>query len=77
MKGQDVCVYGTVLDYRENWDNELSYLYFGTQEQFFLVSNYRWTEPVEGECITVAGTIKLNTYKVPYIKIDNKLQFCE
>jgi hypothetical protein len=71
MAGRELCVYGTVVDHRENWENELTNFYFGTREEFFLVSNYRWTENQEGKCLTATGVIQLNTYNVPYIKIEN------
>jgi hypothetical protein len=78
MKGTTRCVQGIVMEYRENWDNFLSVFYFGTTEQFFFVSNYRWnSSDIEGKCIYATGEIQLNTYKVPYIKIDeNDLYYC-
>lgn len=77
MNGREVCVYGVVVDYTENWENLLSNFYFGSKEQFFLVSTSRWTDPIEGKCITATGRVQLNTYDVPYIKIEDEIYFCE
>ncbi len=77
MEGRIVCVFGTMTVHTEDWENELTRFYFGTTEQFFIVSNYRWSEPFEGECITTTGEIFLNTYKVPYIKIQDQINFCQ
>jgi len=79
MAGRTVCVQGVVVDYRENWDNFLSVFYFGTHEQFFFVSNFEWKhEEIEGKCFRATGEIQLNTYDVPYIKIDdNDLYYCD
>lgn len=76
MEGRTVCIYGTVTSHTEDYTNELSRFYFGTNDQFFLVSNYQWDSPFEGECITTTGKILLNTYQVPYIKIDDRIDFC-
>ncbi len=78
MEGTTRCVQGTVKDYRENWDNFLSVLYFGNTEQFFFVSNFRWnSSDIENRCVYATGEIQLNTYKIPYIKIDeNDLYYC-
>lgn len=77
MENKVTCVYGTISEHRENWENFLTNLYFGRRDQFFLVSNFRWHNSFEGECIMVTGQIKLNTYKVPYIKIEDSIDFCE
>ena len=78
MEGQQVCVYGTVTSHRENWESFLTNLYFagdfGTPA-FFLVSTDRFT-PLEGQCISTTGTIQLNTYKTPYIKIE-EFYYCD
>ncbi len=75
MNGRIICVYGTVLDYRENWNDGQSMFYFGSKDQFFFVSLYRWEESPEGKCVQSSGEVQLNTYKVPYIKID-QFSFC-
>jgi hypothetical protein len=77
MKGQEVCVHGIVLDHKENYVNQLTNFYFGTTEQFFLVSNYRWSTSQKGECLTATGIVQLNTYKTPYIKIEDNIYYCE
>jgi hypothetical protein len=77
MEGETTCVFGVVSFYAEDWQNELTRLYFGSTNEFFFVSNYRWTTPLEGECITATGTILLNTYDVPYIKINDQIDFCQ
>lgn len=76
MEGRTVCVYGTVTSHTEDYTNELTRFYFGTIDQFFLVSNYKWDKPFEDECVTTTGEILLNTYQVPYIKIDDRIDFC-
>jgi hypothetical protein len=76
MEGQTLCIYGVVTDHTEDWQNEMTRFYFGTHEQFFLVSNYRWSTPFDGECITTTGEIFLNTYNVPYIKIADEIYTC-
>ncbi|HCR72486.1 MAG TPA: hypothetical protein DIW23_13655 [Anaerolineae bacterium] len=76
MAGQIHCVYGTVINHTEDWENELTRFYFGTIEEFFIVSNYRWETPFEGECIQVKGEILLNTYDIPYIKIEDRIDYC-
>jgi hypothetical protein len=76
MEGREVCVYGTVTDYDENWEYQMTNIYFGDREKFFLVSNFRWDSSLEGQCILVNGEIQLNTYKTPYIKID-EIYRCE
>lgn len=77
MQGRTVCVYGNVSAYTENWENKLTNFRFGTQEQFFLVSNSRWFngDEYEGTCVSATGEIQLNTYDVPYIKI-KKINSC-
>jgi len=80
MEGQVVCVYGVVLDHIENIDSITgaigqTYFYFGRKDQFFLTSLYLWN-PTEGICISETGLIQLNTYEVPYIKIEGDLDSC-
>jgi hypothetical protein len=75
MSGREVCVYGVVSDYTEDWENELTKVYFGARDKFFLVSNYRWDKSLEGKCVSARGEVQLNTYKTPYIKID-RLDSC-
>lgn len=77
MEGRTVCVYGTVIEYREDWDNFISNIYFGTRQDFYIVSNYRWDVSPVGECLTATGKIQLNTYKIPYIKIQDSFNFCQ
>ena len=76
MAGDDVCVYGTVKMHKENKDIGQTFFYFGTVEQFFVTSLYRWSEPQEDICMQANGVIQLNTYKVPYMKIDDTLYPC-
>ncbi len=70
MEGREVCVYGIVTAYTENWENQLTNIYYGERGQFFLVSNYRWSDTLEGTCLAAGGEVQLNTYKVPYIKVE-------
>lgn len=70
MNGQQVCVYGVVKDYSENAKTRLTNLYFRSANEFFFVSTYRWKESYDGKCIVANGKVQLNTYKTPYIKID-------
>ena len=76
MNGDEVCVYGTVVRHSENFDSFLTNFYFGTLEQFFLVSIDRWPSK-EGKCISATGIVQLNTAKVPYLKIGGVLYQCE
>ena len=76
LNGQKVCVYGVLANYKENWELEQTNFYFGSPEEFFLVSNYRWNDVVEGECISTTGEVQLNTYKTPYIKVE-EIYKCE
>lgn len=69
-------MYGEIADYRENWEDYLSYIYFGSRDDFFLVSTIRWNGMREGECISAVGKIELNTYRVPYMKI-HEFYTCE
>lgn len=69
MRGQHVCVYGMVLEYKEDWASQRTYIYFGSKEEFYLVSDYRWSAAIEDTCITVEGTVELNTHETPYIEV--------
>lgn len=77
MAGQEVCVYGTVINYQENSALKSTYLYFGSPDQFFLViTDFVFTDFKDNDCALAHGTVQLNTYKTPYIKITD-LYFCE
>ena len=76
MVGQQVCVYGIVVYHKQDNDNQLTTFYFGPFDQFFIVSNYSWASQ-NGKCITVTGEVLLNTYKTPYIHIDDVINYCE
>jgi len=77
MEGRQVCVYGKVFNYQENYELEASYLYFGNIDQFFLViSGKTFPDMKDGLCVQARGKVEINTYKTPYIKID-ALQQCE
>lgn len=69
MRGQHVCVYGMVLDYREDWAWQRTYIYFGLKEEFYFVSEYRWSASIEDTCITAEGTVELNTHETPYVEV--------
>jgi len=77
FEGRPTCVYGIVINHTENWENGLTNFYFGNKDQFFLVSNFRWTDSQEGNCLTATGVIQLNTFKVPYIKVEDNIYYCE
>lgn len=77
MEGRTVCVYGNVTDYQEKPSINSTYLYFGTQEQlFFVITDLYFRDFKDGECAMAEGIVQLNTYKTPYIKI-NELFYCE
>lgn len=65
MNGQNVCVYGTISRVHANYQAEQSFIYFGTEDQFFVTNEFKWDD-LEG-CVQVFGTVGLNTYRVPYI----------
>jgi hypothetical protein len=73
---QEICVYGEVVRYDENWEYELTYFYFGSSEEFFLVSSYRWDSSIEGKCVVAEGYVSLNTYETPYIEV-KEIYLCE
>lgn len=80
MEGREICVYGVVLDHKENIDKVTgaigqTFFYFGRQDQFFFTSLSLWN-PTEGTCISETGLVQLSTYKVPYIKIEGDLDTC-
>jgi hypothetical protein len=75
MDGREICVYGMVGYYKENWETGLSYFYFGETDEFFLVGTYIW-EDLEGECVAASGPVELNTYGTPYIKVYD-VYYCE
>jgi hypothetical protein len=77
MEGRKVCVYGTVRDYQENPTLNATYFYFGSKSEFFFVaSDVFFPDFKNGECASATGVVQLNTYKTPYIKIDELLN-CE
>lgn len=67
MAGRYVCVYGTVLSVHANYQAEQSFIYFGTEDQFFITNELKW-DGLKGQCVQIEGVIELNTYKVPYIQ---------
>lgn len=70
MDGKEICVYGDVVDYREVPNTTSTYFYFGSQDQFFFVaSDVFFPDFNDGDCAQAEGVVKLNTYKVPYIKL--------
>ncbi len=76
MAGNQSCVYGTVSNYRESYSIGQSFIYFGTEDQFFFTSELKWDKSPKGHCVQAFGTIQLNTYRVPYILID-ELYTCD
>ena len=76
MVGTETCVYGTVSYYKESHSIGQSFIYFGTEDQFFFTSESKWDTSPKGYCVQAFGTIQLNTYRVPYILID-KLYTCD
>ncbi len=76
MEGREVCVYGVVEKIQQNYQLRQTFLYFGEANEFFLVSNYQWDVALEGECLSATGLVKLNTFKTPYIKIEDRYDAC-
>lgn len=69
MEGKTVCVYGVVTDHVENFEAQQTFFYFGGRDKFFFTTLGHW-DFTEDSCISTTGKIQLNTYKTPYIKID-------
>ncbi|MBI5942864.1 MAG: hypothetical protein HY864_00730 [Chloroflexi bacterium] len=78
MEGKTLpCVYGIVVDYVENPTLNATYFYFGRRDQFFLVaSDVYFLGFKDGDCAKATGTVQLNTYRTPYLKVDD-VYFCE
>lgn len=70
MVGDTVCVYGVVSSVHANYQVGQSFIYFGTEDQFFITNEFKW-EDLKGQCTKVEGVIGINTYHVPYILTDN------
>jgi hypothetical protein len=76
MAGRKICVYGVVANLEQNYQIEQTYFYFGRNDQFFFTSIHLFKESIQGKCVTATGLVELNTYKTPYIKIDDTINFC-
>jgi len=76
MEGQKICVYGKVAKLQQNFQIGQTYFYFGKPDQFFFTSIYYWDKSLEGNCVSATGVIQLNTYKTPYINIEDQLYHC-
>lgn len=74
MTGKTVCVYGTVASVYKNYQVGQFYIYFEDESKFFLTSELAW-EDIKGKCVNILGTVQLNTYRVPYMLIDD-LYYC-
>ena len=76
MAGQTRCVYGTVSRVYKNYQAGQSFIYFGTEDQFFFTNEFVWKD-IKGKCVQTTGTIGINTYHVPYILTGPTLDSCQ
>lgn len=77
MKGQNVCVYGTITSLREYYG--ASQIRFGSDSDFFLSSGTIYYPDAKPEaCVYAEGVILLSSEQVPYIQVDkNPVYICE
>lgn len=78
MEGRNInCIYGNVVDYVEKPTLNATYFYFGSREQFYFVAtDVYFPQFKDGDCAKSSGVVQLDTYKIPYIKID-ELFICD
>jgi hypothetical protein len=69
MEGDRACIYGVISSVHANYQAGQSFIYFGTEDQFFITNTFKW-EGLEGQCTKARGIIGINTYGVPYIESD-------
>lgn len=75
MEGQTVCVQGVIKEYKEKVGNFYFNFYFGTNEQFYFVSNNLSSIPLKGSCMSSTGRVQLNAENIPFMEI-TFFQFC-
>ncbi|MBK9007975.1 MAG: hypothetical protein IPM31_13400 [Anaerolineae bacterium] len=75
MEGQTVCVHGVIKEYKEKVGNFYFNFYFGTNEQFYLVSNNLSSIPLKGSCMSSTGRVQLTAEHIPFMEITS-FQFC-
>jgi len=76
MEGRQTCVFGVIVNLVQNFQIGQTFFYFGRTDQFFFASVYKYATSLEGKCVSTTAVIKLNTYKIPYIKINDHIDSC-